>query len=118
MSWHLTCKTALTPSPARTFPGDMDMKYGVHALREFTCSEHKVTTHEPKASKQINKICNAVSSELGVHQRDLEGCRKPGEEEGRVRLDTVEGRVRTAGAPGTHRVSCRFGCLTKIESVY
>ena len=53
------------------------MKYGVHALREFTCSEHKVTTHEPKASKQIRVICNALSSELGIHQRDLEGCRKP-----------------------------------------
>lgn len=67
----------------------------VHALRELTCSEHKVTTHEPKAREQVKAICKALCSASGILKRGLEESSKLGGGRGECAGDTVEGRVRS-----------------------
>lgn len=57
------------------------MKYVVYALREYTRSEHEATTHELKQAEQGAMQCS--ESRVKIHNRDLEGSRKPRERGGK-----------------------------------
>lgn len=126
MSWHRKRKISLKPSPARPCPAlsrtryhrGINMKYVVHVLREYTCSKHKVTTHELKETNQ--GVMQYSEFRVRIHKRNLEETRKQRGQGG----ECVAGHSGRRGvwALGTRRVSCRckvvFGCLADIEGVY